>query len=126
MIILGGNTIGRTLVGVSLVAEVLLQAGIVFRLFVCLYLNKMDKFVNDSERKCLDAFVVFDIDANQFFIDKVAAVFFPVRVVRYLNIWLILFVANMMNAPLYNGIDKFWLTDFRLECIVGYWGYNRW
>ena len=86
----------------------------------------MYKFVNDGEGKRLDAFVVFDIDTNQFFIDKVAAIFFAMWVIRYLNIWLILLIANMMNTPIYNGMYQFWLTDFRLERTTDVFWYNRW
>lgn len=68
--------------------------------------------MNDSKGKRFDTFVVFDIDANQFFIDKVAAVFFTVGVVGYLNIGLILFISYMLNAPIYNSLHQFWLTDF--------------
>lgn len=115
MIVLGSNKIGRSLVGIGFITQVLLQTGIVFRFFVRLYFDIMDKFVDDGKSKGLDAFVVFDIDANQFFIDKVTAIFFAVRMIRNLNIGLILFVADMMNTPIYNGLYQFWLTDFRLE-----------
>ena len=109
---LGRNKIGRALVGVCFVAMALLQAGIVFRFFVRFYFDIMHKFVDDGEGKRFDAFVVFDINANQFFIDKVAAIFFTVRVIRYLNIGLILLVTNMLNTPIYNCLHQFWLTDF--------------
>lgn len=109
---LGSNKICRALVGVGFVAKALLQAGIVFRFFVRFYFNVMHKFVNDGEGKRFDTFVVFDINANQFFIDKVAAIFFAVWVIRYLNIGLILLVANVLNAPIYNSLHQFWLTDF--------------
>lgn len=90
----------------------MVKAGIIFRFFVCLYLDIMHKFVNDGEGKGLDIFVVFDINANQFFINKVAAIFFAVRMIGYLNIGLILLISNMLNAPIYNGMNQFWLTDF--------------
>lgn len=123
---LGSNKIGRALVGVGFVAMALLEAGIIFGFFIRLNLDIMHKFVNDGKGKRFDAFVVFDIDANQFFIDKVAAIFFAVRVIRYLNIGLILLVANMLDTPIYNRLHQFWLTNFRLESVDAYWHCNRW
>ncbi len=71
--------------------------------------------MNDGEGKRLNTFVVFDIDANQLFIDNVATIFFAVRMIGYLNIRLILLVAYVMNTPIYDGLNQFWMTDFRLE-----------
>jgi hypothetical protein len=118
---LGRNKIGRTLVGVGFVAMALLKTGIVFRFLVGLYFYVMHKFVNDGEGKRLDTFVVFDIDANQSFINKVAAVFFAVWVIGYLNIGLILLIANMMNTPIYNTCTNFgWLIlDLKVLLLIG-------
>lgn len=126
LIILGGNAIGRSLVWIGFVAKIFLQTGIVFGFFVALYFYIMHKFVNDCKRKCFNVFVIFDINANQFFIDEVAAIFFAVWVIRYLNIGLILLIANVLNTPIYNGLYQFGLADFGLKSTVDILGINGW